>query len=108
MSDTGDLTAKIGIDASVTGAESVSALAAGVGGLSQHLLQLSQHVIQNTNVQTQLNSALNATKTNVSTLASSISLYRKEMALSNTMVRQNTASLLALDAAQRGLLLAVK
>ena len=101
MSDTGDLTAKIGIDASVTGAESVSALATGVGGLSQTLLQLSQSAVQNTNVQAQLNAALNLTKTNVGTLASSISLYRKEMALSNAMVRQNTASLLALDAAQK-------
>ena len=101
MSDTGDLTAKIGIDASVTGAESVSALAAGVGGLSQTLLQLSQSAVQNTNVQAQLNAVLNSTKTNVGILASSISLYRKEMALSNAMVRQNTASLLALDAAQK-------
>ena len=101
MSDTGDLTAKIGIDASVTGAESVSALTAGVGGLSQQLLQLSQSAVQNTNVQAQLNTALNSTKSSVGILASSIASYRKEMALSNTMVRQNTASLLALDAAQK-------
>lgn len=101
MSDTSDLTAKIGIDASVTGAESVSALAAGVGGLSQQLLQLSQSAIQNTNVQAQLNSVLKATRSSVGVLGSSIAIYRKELALSNSMVRQNTASLLALDAAQK-------
>lgn len=101
MSDTGDLTAKIGIDASVTGAESVSALTAGIGGLSQQLLQLSQSAIQNTNVQAQLNSVLKATRSSVGVLGSSIAIYRKELALSNSMVRQNTASLLALDAAQK-------
>ena len=101
MSDTGDLTARLGIDASVTGADSVTGLAQNVASLSQQLLQLSQGAIRQASVQDQLSKALDRTKLSTSLARTALHDYRQSAALTNTVIRQTEKHLIALDAAQR-------
>ena len=60
MSDTGDSTTRIGIDASVTGAESVAGLTTNVVALSQQLINLSQSATRSFSIQDSLNKALDS------------------------------------------------
>jgi phage-related protein len=100
MSDTGDSTTRIGIDASVTGAESVAGLTTNVVALSQQLINLSQSATRSFSVQDTLNKALDRTRLSTGLVSNSLAEYRKSQVLTNRVVEQATQQLNALTAAQ--------
>lgn len=100
MSDTGDSTTRIGIDASVTGAESVAGLTTNVVALSQQLINLSQSATRSFSIQDSLNKALDRTRLSTGLVTNSIAEYRKSQVLTNRVVEQATQQLNALTAAQ--------
>ena len=100
MSDTGDSTTKIGIDASVTGKGEVAGLTAEVAGLSQHLANLSAAALKNFNTQEQLNKALDTTRRSTGVLSQSFNQYRTNLSLVQKTITETTKKLDALTAAQ--------
>ena len=100
MSDTGDSTTKIGIDASVTGKGEVAGLTAEVAGLSQHLANLSAAALKNFNTQEQLNKALDTTRRSTGVLSQSFNQYRTNLSLVQKTITETTKRLDALTAAQ--------
>ena len=100
MSDTGDSTTRIGIDASVTGAESVAGLTTNVVALSQQLINLSQSATRSFSIQDSLNKALDRTRLSTGLVSNSLAEYRKSQVLTNRVVEQATQQLNALSAAQ--------
>jgi phage-related protein len=100
MSDTGDSTTRIGIDASVTGADSVAGLTTNVVALSQQLVNLSQSATRSFSIQDSLNKALDRTRLSTGLVSNSLAEYRKSQVLTNRVVEQATQQLNALTAAQ--------
>jgi len=100
MSDTGDSTTRIGIDASVTGAESVAGLTTNVVALSQQLVNLSQSATRSFSIQDSLNKALDRTRLSTGLVSNSLAEYRKSQVLTNRVVEQATQQLNSLSAAQ--------
>jgi phage-related protein len=100
MSDTGDSTTRIGIDASVTGAESVAGLTTNVVALSQQLVNLSQSATRSFSIQDSLNKALDRTRLSTGLVHNALAEYRKSQVLTNRVVEQATQQLNALSAAQ--------
>ena len=100
MSDTGDSTTKIGIDASVTGKGEVAGLTAEVAGLSQHLANLSAAALKNFNTQEQLNKALDTTRRSTGVLSQSFNQYRTNLSLVQKTITETTKRLDALTVAQ--------
>jgi phage-related protein len=100
MSDTGDSTTRIGIDASVTGADSVAGLTNNVVALSQQLVNLSQSATRSFSIQDSLNKALDRTRLSTGLVHNALAEYRKGQVLTNRVVEQATQQLNALSAAQ--------
>ena len=100
MSDTGDSTTRIGIDASVTGADSVAGLTTNVVALSQQLVNLSQSATRSFSIQDSLNKALDRTRLSTGLVSNALAEYRKGQVLTNRVVEQATQQLNALTAAQ--------
>ena len=100
MSDTGDSTTKIGIDASVTGTGEVAGLSSQVAGLTQHLANLSTSALKSFNTQDSLNKALEQTRKSTSIISGSLNEYRKNLELTRKTIDETTKRLDALTAAQ--------
>jgi len=100
MSDTGDSTTRIGIDASVTGADSVAGLTTNVVALSQQLVNLSQSATRSFSIQDSLNKALDRTRLSTGLVHNALAEYRKSQVLTNRVVEQATQQLNTLSAAQ--------
>ena len=100
MSDTGDFATRIGIEASVSGVESVAGLSTGVASLSQQLINLSNAAIKSFSVQEQLNAAMEKTRRSVGALASARVEEAKNTQLSIRATQEYTQQLNALSQAQ--------
>jgi hypothetical protein len=101
MSDTGDSTTRIGIDASVTGADSVAGLTSGVAALAQQLVSLSVNATRSYSVQESLNAALDKTKVRTGLISSSLNEYRKNTELTNRVLKETENRLNAVAEAQK-------
>ena len=101
MSDTGDSTTRIGIDASVTGADSVAGLTSGVSSLAQQLVNLSVNATKNFSVQESLNKALEKTRVNTGLVSGALSEYRKNTELTNRLLKETENRLNAVAEAQK-------
>jgi phage-related protein len=100
MSDTGDFATRIGIEASVSGVESVAGLSTGVASLSQQLINLSNAALKGFSVQEQLNAAMEKTRRSVGALASARVEEAKNTQLSIRATQEYTQQLNALSQAQ--------
>jgi len=100
MSDTGDFATRIGIEASVSGVESVAGLSTGVASLSQQLINLSNAALKGFSVQEQLNAAMEKTRRSVGALASARVEEAKNTQLSIRATKEYTQQLNALSQAQ--------
>jgi phage-related protein len=101
MSDTGDSTTRIGIDASVTGADSVAGLTSGVAALAQQLVSLSANATKSFSVQESLNAALDKTRVRTGLISSSLNEYRKNTELTNRVLKETENRLNAVAEAQK-------
>jgi len=100
MSDTGDSTTKITIDATVTGTGEVTGLSAGVSSLAKHLADLSASAKKVFDTQASLNKALEQTKRNTGVVSNSLNEYRRNLHLIKVTTDETTRSINELNAAQ--------